>query len=237
VPALAENHFAFMAAQRGSIRRTATSIELIGRAEFLSWWTPLTSSAEVPESARCVRLFSWHNESWSGRLHDLGFTATGQLSYMEAPLTPGRIELPEGVSVAAVAADEDAVAFSETQAEGFLSPNDPMAQWWRPVLREVALHNYQNPAEHFYLLRYAGEPAAVSLTLTTGRLSGIYAVATPPMYRRRGFATVLLERIRHDAHRRGDTTLGLQVEVGSAAEHLYLKAGFTSSFLSTIYER
>ena len=41
--ALAENHFAFMAAQRGTIRRTPEAMELIGRADFLSWWTPLTT--------------------------------------------------------------------------------------------------------------------------------------------------------------------------------------------------
>lgn len=237
VHALAENHFAFMAAHRGLIRRTTTSIELVGRADFLSWWTPLTSSAEVPGSARCVRLFPGNDESWPGRLQDLGFTATGQLSYMEAPVTPVRPRPAEGVSVAAVASDEDAVAFAETQAEGFLAPGERGAEWWRVFFREVALQNYADPAQTFYLLRHEGEPAAVSLTVAGNGLSGIYAVATPPKQRRQGFASLLLERIRHDAHRRGDTALGLQVEVGSAAERLYLKAGFASSFLSTIYER
>ncbi|GAB2598433.1 hypothetical protein GCM10027168_34280 [Streptomyces capparidis] len=237
LPALAENHFAFMAAHRGSLRRTATSIELVGTADFLSCWTPLAASAEVPESVRCVRAFPWNDPSWPGRLRDLGFTPAGRLSYMEAPVTPGRPGLPEGVDVAVVASDEDAVAFAETQAAGFLSPDDRDAGWWRALFRETALRNHADPAQTFYLLRRGGEPAAVGLTVAAGGVTGIYAVATSPRHRRRGFAGLLLERIRHDAHRRGETVLGLQVEVGSAAERLYLGAGFTRSFLSTIHGR
>jgi GNAT superfamily N-acetyltransferase len=241
--ALAENHFAFMAAQRGTIRRTPDSIELTGRADFLSWWTPLTRSAELPQSARCVRLFPWTAEAWPGRLRDLGFTAAGQLSYMEAPIRPGDAVLADDVAIAVVRSDEDAVAFAQTQAAGFEvsddSPDDSAddAGWWRGLFREVAVGNYADPAQTFYLLRCDGVPAAVSLTVATPGLTGIYAVATLPAYRRRGFANLLLQRIRQDADHRGDAKLTLQVDVGSDAERLYRTAGFTSSFVSTLYER
>src|SRR5262249_27785154 len=119
--ALAENHFAFMAAQRGVIRRTGTSIALVGLADLPSWWAPLPSSAAVSASAKCVRLFRLNDDSWPERLHDLGFRPADQLSYMEAPVRQGEPELPVGVTIEVVRSDADALAFAETQAEGFLS--------------------------------------------------------------------------------------------------------------------
>ncbi|NUT34845.1 MAG: GNAT family N-acetyltransferase [Hamadaea sp.] len=238
VPALAENHFAFMAAQRGTIRRTETAVELIGLADFLSWWSPLTDSADLPETARSVRLFPW-NGSWHERLAALGFTQTAQLSYMEAPVGPGRLTPPAGVAIDVVGSDEDAEVFARTQTEGFLTAEDSEdeATWWGAFCRAVALRNYADPAQTFYVLRQDGRPAAVSLTVTTGDVCGVYAVATPAQHRRQGFATLLLDRISDDAYRRGDTTLGLQVDVGSDAERLYRAAGFTPSFVSTLYSR
>jgi len=212
------------------------SLDLVDPA-FLSWWSPLTSSAEVAPSATSVRLFPWSDGSWPERLRDLGFTPAGELSYMDAPVRPGERPLPEGVAIVAVASDSDAVAFAETQAEGFLSPEDEDAGWWRAFFREEALRNYADPAQTFYLLLCDGAPAAVSLTVAVGGVCGIYAVATPPRFRRRGFAALLLDRIGQDAHHRGDERLGLQAEPGSTAERIYLKSGFTRSFLSTLYER
>jgi len=238
--ALAENHLAFMAAQRGTLRRTGDFVALDGTADFLSWWSPLAPADEVsvPEGTARVRLFPWSDTSWQDRLRKLGFTAVEQLSYMAAPVAPGGAdELPDGVGVTVVASDEDAVAFADTQAAGFLEPGEAGGDWWRAFFREVALRNHGEPDQRFYLLRCEGEPAAVSLTVTTGGVCGIYAVATRPPFRHRGFAGLLLGRIRRDAHERGDSALGLQVEVGSAAERLYLKAGFTSRFVSTIHER
>jgi len=237
LPDLVENHLAFMAAHRGTVHRSATAVELRGRADFLSWWSPLSDDAELPATAATVRLFPWNVGSWAERLHSLGFTPAGRLSYLTAPVTPGRPDIPAGVTITRVASDEDADAFADTQARGFLEPDDPGATWWRTTFREVARANWPDPAQTFYLLRLDGEAAAVSLALTTGATTGVYAVATPPAHRRRGYANLLLALARADAHDRGDTTLTLQVEAGSPAERLYLTAGFTPAFPSTVHHR
>jgi GNAT superfamily N-acetyltransferase len=238
--ALAENHFAFMGAQRGTLHRRGSSIELEGRADFLSWWTPLIPDAEVPESATMVRLFPWSHDSWPPRLLDLGFRPAGELSYMDAPVQPGgQRPLPDDVTITVVASDADADAFAETQEAGFRTPEDADedSAWWLAFLTEEARRNYADPAQTFYLLRYAGAPAAVSLTVTTEGICGVYEVATLPAYRGRGYASLLLDRIRVDAYARGDDRLTLQVWPDSIAERFYLKAGFRPSFVSAHYER
>ncbi|WP_027345791.1 GNAT family N-acetyltransferase [Hamadaea tsunoensis] len=236
--ALAENHFAFMAAQRGTLRRTPDTVELAGRAEFLSWWTPLTESAEIPPSTGCVRVFPW-NSSWASRLPDLGFREAGRLSYMTAPVRVVELRLPEGVVIEAVDSDEAAAVFAQTQAAGFADPGDSAddAAWWEELFRQVVVDNYDDPEQTFYLLRCDGTPAAVTLTVSTDHVTGVYAVATVPAYRRRGFANLLLQRVHEDAYAREDAWLTLQVEPGSDAERLYLAAGFTVSFASQLYAR
>jgi len=237
--ALAENHFAFMGAQRGTLHRKGSSIELAGRADFLSWWTPLIPDTEVPVSATAVRLFPWSHDSWPPRLLDLGFRPSGELSYLESPVTDAALTPPGDVAITVVDADADADAFAETQEEGFRAPEDTDedVEWWRTFLRDEARRNYADPAQTFYLLRAGGVPAAVSLTVATGDVCGVYAVATSPAFRRRGYASLLLDRIRADAYRRGDGVLTLQVEPDSIAEEIYLDAGFVPSFRSSLYRR
>ncbi|MCP2328654.1 GNAT superfamily N-acetyltransferase [Hamadaea flava] len=238
--ALVENHFAFMGAQRGDLHRKGAAIELVGRADFLSWWAPLIADVEVPPEATTVRLFPWSDESWPPRLADLGFRMSSELSYLDCPVRPGTAAtLPDGVTIEVVASDADVDAFATVQTAGFAEPadTDEDLAWWREFLIEEARRNSTDPAQTFYVLRADGVPAAVSLTVVTDGVCGVYGVATSPEFRRRGYANQLLDRIRVDAYARGDERLALQVEPDSAAERIYLAAGFEPRFRSTLYSR
>ena len=79
-------------------------------------------------------------------------------------------------------------------------------------------------------------PAGVTLTVET-EIVGVYAVATPPAFRKRGVATALLDAALRRAAERGRATATLQVVVGSAAERLYTSLGFASQFTSEIWRR
>ncbi|WP_171162857.1 GNAT family N-acetyltransferase [Streptomyces sp. I05A-00742] len=246
---LMENHLAFLGTQRGSLHVTDTAVELTGKADFLSFWAPLWADLAIPEHVTEVRTFPWSGEprggdSWHERLLSSGFSPEEELRYMEAPVAPsetvtpsGSPHLPDGVSVSVVATDEDALAFSGVQTEGFIPPDLPSRDWWVRALPETALRQYRDPSQTFYLLRDRGEPVAVSLTVRSDGVCGIYAVTTVPSHRGRGFATLLLDVIRHDARRQGDIRLTLQVEADSDAERLYKKCRFTTAFASTAYVR
>ncbi|NUO60369.1 MAG: GNAT family N-acetyltransferase [Hamadaea sp.] len=229
-----------MGAQRGVLHRKGAAIELAGRADFLSWWAPLMPDTEVPPEVTTVRLFSWSDESWPPRLADLGFRLSSELSYLDAPVRPGAATaLPDGVTVDVVASDADADEFAAAQTAGFAEPGDSEEDlaWWAQFLAEEARGNYADPAQTFYVLRAGGVPAAVALTVVTDGVCGVYAVATRPEFRRRGYATRLLDRIRDDAYARGDERLTLQVEPDTVAERIYLAAGFEPRFRSTLYSR
>jgi GNAT superfamily N-acetyltransferase len=226
---LLDNHLAFLAAHRGEVRRDAAGIEVVGEDDFFSCWIPLTADAEIPDGTSAVRLVPWSGAGWEERLTAAGFEPAEVLVHMEASGEPDT-----GDPVAAVDTDEDALAFAEVQAAVFLADDDPGADWWRQKLRDLALRNYAEPDQSFYLLRIDGDPASTTLVIRTGEIFGIYAVATKPAYRGRGLATRLLGQARRDA---AGGRITLQVVEGSAAERLYLKLGFRPVFRSPHFRR
>jgi GNAT superfamily N-acetyltransferase len=238
LPALADNHLAFMDAHRGTLRVTDEALALDGEEAEFSWWAPLTADAVLPEDAATVRLFPFSGPGWEQRLEAAGFKRAGELSYMQAPSEAGTVALPAGVTVTVVAGDDDARAFARTQAAGFGEPGDPdeLTAWWTEFFTRAALRNYARDDQTLYLLRHEGEGAAVALVLHFRGVSGIYAVATRPRFRGRRYAGLLLSAIRAEAHARGER-LGLQTEVGSTAERLYLNSGFTEVFRTPIHVR
>ncbi|WP_132207587.1 GNAT family N-acetyltransferase [Kribbella steppae] len=221
---LLDNHLAFLAAHRGDVRRSAAGIDVIGEDDFFSCWIPLSADAGIPDGTSAVRLVPWSGDGWEQRLTEAGFEPAEVLVHMEAPASE-----TVGEPLAAVGTDEDAVAFAEVQAAAFLGEDDPDVDWWRQKLREMALRNYAEPDQSFYLLRVDGDPASITLVFGTGEVFGIYAVATKPAYRGRGLASTLLGQARRDA---AGGRLTLQVVEGSTAERLYLKLGFRPVFRS-----
>lgn len=202
---------------------------MVGEDAYFSAWIPLTADAELPAGTATVRLVPWSGDGWEKRLVAAGFEATEVLVHMEAP--PDAVD---GDPITPIATDEDAVAFAEVQGAAFLDDDDPDIEWWRAMLREKAVKNYSAPEQSLYLLRVDGDPAAVTLVLRSGPVTGIYAVATKPAYRGRGLASTLLAQARRDA---AGGRLTLQVVEGSDAERLYLKLGFRPAFWSPHFRR
>jgi GNAT superfamily N-acetyltransferase len=87
-----------------------------------------------------------------------------------------------------------------------------------------------------YVGHLGDSPAGVTLTVYTD-VVGIYAVATPASFRKRGVGTALLSAALEHATERGCATATLQVVAGSYAEALYTKLGFAPRFTSEIWER
>jgi GNAT superfamily N-acetyltransferase len=222
--ALLDNHLAFLAAHRGSVRRSAEAIEVVGESEEFSAWIPLTPDARIPADVRTVRLMPWSGAGWEERLAAAGFEAAEVLVHMEAPAGSA-----VGEPVAAIDTEADALAFAEVQSAVFLDVGEPDYDWWQKMFVQQALQNYREPAQSLYLLRVDGDPASITLVLRTGSVAGVYAVATKPQYRGRGLATRLLAQARRDA---AGGRLTLQVVEGSDAERLYLSVGFRPAYRS-----
>lgn len=235
--ALASNHFAFIAAHRGRVRHKPTFVDVVGDVDALSSWTPLGPDVPLPDEVTNVRLFPWSGAGWHERLAAQGFQLTETLVYMETPAKPLARPLADLFEVSTVADDEAAAEFASVQAAAFLDQDNPADDWWRSALRAAAVRNHTDPRQTFYLLHVAGRPTSVALTVNSDDVCGIYAVATVPDSRGRGFAGALLDRIRYDCVSHGGTRLALQVVAGSDAERLYRKAGFTETFRSSSYRR
>lgn len=230
---LFENHLAFLATHRGAIRSYDDAVDVVGDADFLSCWIPLEAGAAIPATARTVWAVPWSGDGWSERLHQAGFQAAGALAYLEAPLSTDTTDAPPtdpSTDIVEVTSHQEALDFAAVQSAGFLEEPSPHDTWWRKTFTDVAAKNYGDSDQLFYLLRVDGVPAAVTVVVRSGDVFGVYAVTTRPEYRGRGYATALLARARHDVVSRGGRRLALQVEVGSAAERLYTKLGFTPRF-------
>lgn len=227
--ALIDNHLAFLAAHRGSVRRSADAIEVVGESEEFSAWMPLTADVEIPAGVRTVRLVPASGAGWEERLAAAGFKAAEVLVHMEAPAGSA-----VGEPVAAIGSEADAVGFAEVQSAAFLEVGEPDYDWWQQMFLEQALRNYREPNQSLYLLRVDGDPASITLVLRTGTVAGVYAVATKPQYRGRGLATRLLAQARRDA---AGGRLTLQVIEGSDAERLYLSLGFRRAYRSPHFRR
>jgi GNAT superfamily N-acetyltransferase len=238
---LLDNHLSFIAHHRGEVQYQERSIAVLGDADFLSCWIPTDESAIPPDVTRTVRTVPWSGGSWPARLCANGFEPAEVLHYMEASVARRtRFNIvDDGVDneVVSVASPEDALAFAEAQSGGFLEQTDEHAAWWRATFAQRALKNYGDPNQYFCLIRAEGDPAAVALGVRTDTVFGVYAVATRPEFRRRGFSSTLLAHLLDCAIASGSDRLALQVVAGSYAEQLYQKLGFQLAFRSPTYRR
>ncbi|MBC7981051.1 MAG: GNAT family N-acetyltransferase, partial [Armatimonadetes bacterium] len=91
--------------------------------------------------------------------------------------------------------------------------------------------NGQAHSQHFILFDNQSIPASVGTLISEGEIGCIYNIGTPPDKRGRGFGGRLFEHIAAVARENGCTTLFLQVENKSAAQHLYEKHGFRTAFI------
>ena len=113
--ALLDNHLAFLAAHRGSVRRSTDAIEVVGESEEFSAWIPLTPDASLPTGVSTVRLVPSSGAGWEQRLTAAGFKAAEVLVHMEAPAGSA-----VGEPVQPIGSEADAVGFAEVQSAAFL---------------------------------------------------------------------------------------------------------------------
>jgi ribosomal protein S18 acetylase RimI-like enzyme len=124
--------------------------------------------------------------------------------------------------------------FSELQSRGFLENQEAYATW-HPWLRAANFKNLQNKDQYFFIAEIDGTPAGVVLMIVHEGIAGIYAVATPPQFRKNGVSTSILKHAVIEAKKLGCSTITLQVKNGSYAESLYRKLGFKTAFEMQIF--
>lgn len=164
-----------------------------------------------------------------------GFRRAGALRYMVRNTRPVSQIAPRDVEVTVAVTREDADRFAEVQTAGFFDDDAARAEWL-PFMRDAARRNLEDADQVFFSARIDGVAAGVTLTVRTD-VVGVYAVATPAAFRRRGVATALLDAALARAADGGCATATLQVAVGSDAERLYARLGFEPAFTSEVWRR
>jgi GNAT superfamily N-acetyltransferase len=229
---LLDNHLAFFRRHRGEISQSASGYALQGtRPEFT--YAVALRDGEIERNLRVVHRPDFGHAT-AEALEAQGFRRAGALRYMTRS-TSGAPPPPAAIRVEIASSREDADVFADVQTRGFLDGEQEQAEW-HPVMREAALRNIGAADQTFFVARIGDVAAGVTLTVTT-EVVGVYAVATPPAFRKRGIATALLHAALRQAAERGQSVATLQVAVGSDAERLYSSLGFTPSFTSEIWRR
>lgn len=237
--ALLENHLVFTALQRGEVLRGSSAIQIQSHLPGFSCVLPLDDERN-PEVRRLLdahtmtRLLPWKAPSASA-VEQRGFTPHGALSYMVLGDLPKPTARP-AVEIERVTTAADMITFTAVQVAGFGDTGEEFDRW-NKWLGEFNLRNLNHPDQTFLIARLDGRPVGVTLLVYTGKLAGIYAVATLPELRKRGVSTALLRHAVDEARQRGCTGICLQVVQGSYAQALYRSLGFTTAFDSPVFVR
>jgi GNAT superfamily N-acetyltransferase len=235
---LFENHLAFLSTHRGRVGWTETSVSVDGDIPSLSSWTPFGDDAEIPDGCQVARLIPASGPTWSDRLTARGLKPAETLSYMELVDLSGVADTPpDAVEITRVATNEEAKTFAEIQAAGFLdeSDEDPETIWWRRHFVAMALRNYRREDQSFFIATVNSVPASVLLSVHTPGMTGIYAVATAPHFRRRSLSAILLRKACAEARAYGNQHIGLQAMTGSYAHEFYGRRGFRDRYASQLW--
>jgi GNAT superfamily N-acetyltransferase len=102
-------------------------------------------------------------------------------------------------------------------AAGFGAPAEAVAVLYTPRLLAA-------PGVSFYLAEVDGKPVATGVGCTIQGLVGVYSVATPPEYRRRGYGSAVVAQIAADGFAAGAQLAYLQASAMGAS--VYAKLGF-----------
>jgi len=232
------NHLAFLAQHRGELRSDPTGIWIDGASPALTCWTPWPGTVLIPAGCPAVRLGPGADSTWPNRLVAAGFSPAERLSYMELDTLSVDAKPSRGIHIDIARTDAALREFAAVQAVGFATDDPAVDAWWAPFFVQAALRNQFAGNQKFYLARAGSEPAATTLALRAAGVTGIYAVATHPAYRRRGLARALLHRACADAAGEGEgRRVVLQAMTGSYAEHYYRKLGFRTAYELQVWRR
>jgi ribosomal protein S18 acetylase RimI-like enzyme len=113
-------------------------------------------------------------------------------------------------------------------AEGFEVPPRLMAPFYTPQIAAT-------PGLSIYLGRVAGQPVSTATSFRHGNSVGIFNVATPPPYRRSGYAAALTIRAARDAFDAGADFAWLQSS--PLGNSLYRHIGFQQVETYTLLSR
>jgi len=105
-------------------------------------------------------------------------------------------------------------------AAGFEAPAEPFLQLMTPSVLAA-------PGVRCYLGEGHGEPVKTAVGLTLGSRVGIFNVATPPAYRRRGYGAAVTARAVADGVAAGANWAWLQSS--GAGYHVYNRLGFRTT--------
>jgi N-acetylglutamate synthase len=125
----------------------------------------------------------------------------------------------------------DAAFLTEAQTvagEGFEVPPHVMAPFYTPQIAAT-------PGLSIYLGRVAGQPVSTATSFRSGDSVGIFNVATPPTYRRSGYAAALTIRAARDAFDAGANFAWLQSS--PLGNSLYRRIGFQQVETYTLLSR
>jgi GNAT superfamily N-acetyltransferase len=234
---LLNNHLAFLASHRGLFRRNGDTVFVESdRPEFTYAILGNASRREgLSASAHTVQLLPWSQVATSD-LTRAGFSPSTGISYMILDETLPEWRTRSDLVVERVDGQVRMAVFSQVQSRGF---NETQSSFdlWHPWLKAANDRNLDNPDQCFYVGSLEGEPVGTVLTVSTGTVAGIYAVATLPHQRKKGISTTIMSQAIADARRRGASTITLQVKQDSYVEDFYRHLGFKRIFATGMYRR
>lgn len=229
------NHLAFMHRHRGRVTEDKDGIHAIGPIASLQSWVPNSLGRSPPPACRAVRLAPWSGDAWPERLARMGFECSETLRYMELADTSRPIRGDQAVDVKRAADKPEALAFAKVQNAGFQTGDEEIDGWWRDYFRVQALNNLADPDQDMLLVCAGGEVVSCTLALRTPGVVGIYAVATLPDKRRRGFSGAALDHVRRRVVGEGGACIALQAMGGSYAHGYYERLGFIERYASQVW--
>ena len=168
-----------------------------------------------------------------------GYELVGFENVLGLPLSPSsRFDPIPGVDVTR-AADEEAAAWLDAVAEGFLHPDTfdgPSSQppLPRDVLDRVFGDTIAAPGFERYIARRGGEVAGGASFRIGDGVAQLSGAATLPAHRRHGVQSALLRHRLAEAVRRGCDIAVVTTEPGSKSQENVQKAGFALLYARSV---
>jgi len=98
---------------------------------------------------------------------------------------------------------------------------------------------FKNPSAEVEVLHYIaklnGKECGIASLYSSGKIGGIYNVATVPEFRRKGVGTALNKKVVSESLARNHELLILQTEANGDAYRIYERMGFRPEFLASIF--
>ncbi|MBL7257576.1 GNAT family N-acetyltransferase [Paractinoplanes lichenicola] len=186
--------------------------------------TRTPSAAEISECSDSARL---HEVPWTITVRgdavdaeivavadDHGLAKRQSLPLLLRPLTPADdAEIPEARRITAA----DSLAYQRTMAAGFEAPDPLFAIFADPAV-------FALPAARAYLVEVDGVPVATAFGMIAGDTVGVFNIAVPPPFRRKGYGRLATAAVLREAHMAGARTAFLHSSPSGMP--LYLEMGF-----------